>query len=83
MTLFVILLSRMQIHQVCDSNTGDKGFDRFALDFLPPYNPEINPNERVWKLTQRSCLHNRYFPLLEDVIDAVETQFTAWTDRRE
>jgi transposase len=57
--------------------------DRFALDFLPPYSPELNPNERVWKLTRRSCLHNRYFPLLEDVIDAVETQFTAWTSGNE
>src|SRR5438034_3701942 len=26
---------------------------RFALDFLPPYSPELNPIERVWKLTRR------------------------------
>ena len=25
----------------------------FALDFLPPYSPELNPSERVWKLTRR------------------------------
>src|SRR5215469_6679270 len=31
----------------------------FALDFLPPYSPELNPIERVWKLTRRLCLHNR------------------------
>ena len=30
---------------------------RFALDFLPPYSPELNPIERVWKLTRRLCLH--------------------------
>jgi hypothetical protein len=24
---------------------------RFALEFLPPYSPELNPIERVWKLT--------------------------------
>jgi hypothetical protein len=33
----------------------------FSLDFLPPYSPELNPIERVWKLTRRLCLHNRYF----------------------
>jgi hypothetical protein len=51
----------------------------FRLDFLPPYSPDLNPIERVWKLTRRLCLHNRYFPLLEDVITAVETQFGQWT----
>ena len=50
----------------------------FALDFLPPYSPELNPIERVWKLTRRLCLHNRYFGFLETVIDAVEEQFDQW-----
>lgn len=50
----------------------------FALDYLPPYSPELNPIERVWKLTRRLCLHNRYFGFLETVIDAVESQFTEW-----
>jgi transposase len=50
----------------------------FALDYLPPYSPELNPIERVWKLTRRLCLHNRYFGFLETVIDAVEGQFTEW-----
>lgn len=26
--------------------------DRFALDFLPPYSPELNPIQRAWKLTR-------------------------------
>jgi transposase len=51
---------------------------RFALDFLPPYSPDLNPIERLWKLTRRLCLHNRYFALLEEVIATVETQFVAW-----
>lgn len=53
--------------------------DRFALDFLPPYSPELNPIERLWKLTRRSCLHNLYFPALNDVITAVESQFDVWS----
>jgi len=50
----------------------------FALDFLPPYSPELNPIKRVWKLTRRLCLHNRYFGFLESVAEAVEIQFAEW-----
>ena len=55
----------------------------FGLDYLPPYSPELNPIERVWKLTRRRCLHNRYFSDLDKVIDAVEATFDPWTVRNE
>ena len=51
---------------------------QFRLDFLPPYSPELNPIERVWKLTRRLCLHNRYFGFLDGVVEAVEEQFADW-----
>ena len=53
--------------------------ERFALDFLPPYSPDLNPIERVWKLTRRLCLHNRYFSILGEVIAAVEPVFISWS----
>ncbi len=56
---------------------------RFALDFLPPYSPELNPVERVWKLTRRKRLHNRYFPTLDEVVVAVEQQFALWASPNE
>lgn len=49
-----------------------------VFDFLPPYSPELNPIERVWKLTRRLCIHNRYFPKLENLVDAVTGQLTKW-----
>jgi transposase len=52
--------------------------ETFRLDFLPPYSPELNPIERVWKLTRRLCLHNQYFATLEAVVESVESQFTQW-----
>ena len=57
----------------------DQQASQFGLDFLPPYSPDLNPIERVWKLTRRLCLHNRYFGLLDGVVAAVETQFAEWT----
>jgi transposase len=56
---------------------------QFILDFLPPYSPDLNPIERLWKLTRRLCLHNRYFPTLEEVVLSVESQFSKWTSGNE
>ncbi len=38
--------------------------NHFVLHFLPPYSPQLNPIERVWKLIRRRCLHNQYLPEL-------------------
>ena len=50
----------------------------FQLYFLPPYSPELNPIERVWKLTRRKCLHNQHFSTLDQVVETVEQQFQLW-----
>lgn len=50
------------------------------LDYLPPYSPEFNYIERVWKITRRTCTHNRYFPELEQLIKAVFKQFSLWAE---
>ena len=55
----------------------------FVLEFLPPYSPQLNPIERVWKLTRRLCLHNRYFPTLDAVVTSVEQQFSVWSESSE
>ena len=55
-----------------------KHSDVFQLDFLPPYSPELNSIERVWKLTRRLCTHNRYFPTLEELIEVVFKKFESW-----
>ena len=49
------------------------------LLFLPPYSPELNPVERVWKWTRRVCTHNRYFPTLDEVVEDVFNQFVVWS----
>lgn len=48
------------------------------LEFLPAYSPELNPIERVWKLTRRICTHNVYFEKLEQVKVSVTKQHDAW-----
>jgi len=51
---------------------------RLRLEFLPSYSPELNPIERVWKLTRRLCTHNEYFPNLTALQEAVSGQLTIW-----
>lgn len=34
---------------------------RIELYRLPPYSPELNPIEGVWKTTKRTTTHNRFF----------------------
>jgi len=52
----------------------------FVLAFLPPYSPELNPIERVWKLVRRLCLHNQYFPELTVLVATLEQQFAEWSN---
>ncbi len=53
------------------SRGGERSPVTFACTFCPPYSPELSPkSRRVWKLTRRRCLHNRYFATLEEVIPA-------------
>ncbi|MGH8607142.1 MAG: IS630 family transposase [Gammaproteobacteria bacterium] len=49
-----------------------------TLLFLPPYSPELNPIERVWKLTKRFATHNQYFATLDEIILSVSERFRLW-----
>ena len=32
-----------------------------TLEFLPPYSPNLNLIERLWKFTKKKCFKNRYY----------------------
>ena len=52
--------------------------DALELLYLPPYSPELNPIERVWKLLRKLCTHNEYFPELELLANALTQQLIQW-----
>ncbi len=52
--------------------------ERLALIFLPSYSPELNPVERVWRITRRQVTHNRYFPSIEELRTALTSHFVKW-----
>lgn len=55
-----------------------KNRKKLSFEFLPPYSPELNPIERVWKLTRKLCIHDNYFENLDDLVDAVTKQHALW-----
>ncbi len=52
--------------------------DRIELHFLPPYSPEFNPIENLWRLTKRATTHNRHFATLKDLCDRLFRRFNRY-----
>jgi transposase len=57
--------------------------DAIRLDYLPPYSPDLNAIERVWKLTRRQRTHNRYFKSLDELVETICDQFKRWSNPNE
>lgn len=76
----IIIIDNARYHHAkLHKNYRENCAGRFALEFLPPYSPDLNPIERVWKITRRACTHNIYFPSLDHIVNAVETKFNEWS----
>ena len=41
------------------------------LHFLPPYSPNLNPIERLWKVMHEQVTYNRYYPKLSDFTEGI------------
>ena len=54
--------------------------DRLWLFNLPPYSPELNPVELVWRETKKNASHNRYFPTKKGLTRAVMSRFKMYQD---
>ena len=52
--------------------------DKVAFVYLPPYSPDLNPIEQVWRIVRREVTHNRYFPTLEDLTKRLEDYFALY-----
>jgi transposase len=45
---------------------------------LPPYSPDLNPIEQVWRITRRENTHNVFFKSKEDLKEKVDKAFSQW-----
>jgi transposase len=46
--------------------------DRLTVYQLPPYSPDLNPIEHLWKKVKKEATHLRYFPLFVDLVAKVD-----------
>ena len=43
--------------------------NNIVLFYIPPYTPEMNPIEQIWKEIRKRGFRNEVFATLEDVVD--------------
>ncbi|OOF30326.1 transposase, partial [Salinivibrio costicola] len=46
------------------------------LHYLPPYSPNLNPIERLWKVMNEHARNNLYFKTKRDFAQAIDRFFT-------
>ena len=84
--------SRRKVFLVIDNapfhNLGAKGKawlaanrNRIELARLPPYSPEFNPIEGVWKQTKKRTTHNTFFRTADERDAALTTTFETFRAR--
>lgn len=44
---------------------------KIKLHFLPPYSPNLNPIERLWKWMKECVIYNTYYPEFDDFKEAI------------
>ncbi len=49
----------------------DKHHHQIQIEWLPPYSPELNPQEDVWQEMRRCVTHNHYFEHIAALLEAV------------
>lgn len=75
--------SKGEIHIILDNAAAHKNHkltdylkgSRIRLHYLPPYSPNLNPIERLWKVFRETTLYNRYFGSCWDFFAAVRGFF--------
>ena len=45
---------------------------RIQLEWLPPYSPELNPQEDIWQHMRRRVTHNHYFEDMDSLLEAAD-----------
>jgi hypothetical protein len=69
----VVVLDNARWHKRATKNLMEEFPGIFEALYLPPYSPDLNPIERVWRITRRKCTHNKHF----EVLDSLGLFFTA------
>ena len=59
-----------------------KTHHRLHLEYLPPYQPGLNMQERIWRRVRYEATTNRWFANLDDTLSTVQKTTRAWSPRK-
>lgn len=70
---------KKKIHLICDNASYYKNKEvqkylensKICLHFLPPYSPNLNPIERLWKWMKERVIYNSYYESFKDFKQAI------------
>ncbi len=67
---------RLIVTEKCDEYSDIR--DKVEFILLPPYSPDLNPIEQVWRITRRENTHNVFFDSIESLKSTVDNAFSQW-----
>jgi len=50
-----------------------------TIESMPPYSPDLNPIEQVWRVTRREKTHNKYWSGLPKLVEVLDAWFLSFT----
>lgn len=71
----VIILDNVRFHHAKVIARYLKGYPRISFLFLPPYHPQLNPQEMVWQIMRRNVTHCTYYATFTKEVAAAKRFF--------
>jgi Transposase and inactivated derivatives len=75
----VLVLDNARIHHAKLLQPFLAANPRLQLVFLPPYSPNLNPIEGLWKWLKDTCINNVFYSKYYDIVLAVR-KFVDWVN---
>jgi putative transposase len=69
---YVLILDNASWHKTNVVRKFISRHENIAVEFIPPYSPELNPIETNWKVTRNAVTKSQYFKKIENLKQALE-----------
>ena len=69
----LLVMDRWNVHRAAMRHLEEGYGDRYVIEWLPAYAPELNPVEQVWNHTKHADLANFVPDAADDLRDAIKT----------
>lgn len=77
-----LYVDRARWHQGDPVDEFLKKHPRLHVEYLPPYQPGLNMQERIWRQMRYEATTNRWFEDLDSIYSAIEKTARAWSPKK-